>query len=530
MTLIGTATALGLGVDIPIITRSLAASFALVKEHELPLDVNQDILLTLDAGGDDKFKIVPNYELMWWTGRKPRDLNIVEILKDTTLEKCLANYHEQIRPSTAARSTTGSSVPYAGSNPSLPVPKTGTDPSNYRQLLSDVLRDILKFQQFASIMSTSNKNLMNLGIRRAAAFNLLHEAAILKETAGSPESSPATQSVPELISAVSRNAESELTRLQKLPPSSYKWTWGTSLTEKEVISLRRSGTKPGRFHSGYDVSLKEGNKMGEDSASPSSIFGLDNLQIDPAPIPPPTDLGFPHYFSRPDHRRFYDPYEVTNPTLSQYIPTQPGHSQTSILTKFDPIKVAEAWSSTSDIGSVSVEAQRSNALLAERWSSSDSGSDKAAFHTSTAFDPGNPSLSRYIQTQAGPSMPSIPAKSEAIRLAEAWSSDSDPGSGPVRRHSSTALFITDRWSRAGMFQYRRTYPVLPTHKIRQGVHGLLSIPLTWRKLGVRTPSMQVHTPLLSIPLTSQRLGVQTPTTSIQVPRKISLYKRWPHRL
>ena len=54
----------------------------------------------------------------------------------------------------------------------------------YRQLLSDVLLDTLKFCDTISSMSSSSSNFLNLSIRKASAFNLLYEAVVLKETAG----------------------------------------------------------------------------------------------------------------------------------------------------------------------------------------------------------------------------------------------------------------------------------------------------------------------------------------------------------
>ena len=47
-----------------------------------------------------------------------------------------------------------------------------------------------------------------------------------------------------------------------LPASSYKWTWGTTLTEEDVLSLYRSGTWPkNKIHSGYDFSLIDRRKL-----------------------------------------------------------------------------------------------------------------------------------------------------------------------------------------------------------------------------------------------------------------------------
>ena len=87
----------------------------------------------------------------------------------------------------------------------------------------------------------------------------------MKETERVP--APAKAKVAHQIAEVHTNALSELKRLQELPISSYKWTWGETLTEGDVLGLRRPGTRPGRVpHSGYDISLAETCDMEVDYA------------------------------------------------------------------------------------------------------------------------------------------------------------------------------------------------------------------------------------------------------------------------
>ena len=57
--------------------------------------------------------------------------------------------------------------------------------------------------------------------------------------------------------------------MQALPPSSHKWTWGEQLTKADILGLARSGTRPGKFHSSYNISLKGGKNSDEDSFAPS---------------------------------------------------------------------------------------------------------------------------------------------------------------------------------------------------------------------------------------------------------------------
>src|SRR6202522_2608415 len=147
-------------------------------------------------------------------------------------------------------------------------------------------------------MSSTTHNLLNVGIRRASTFNQLHEATILKETERIP--APAKAKVAHRIAEVHRKASLDLKRLQELPVSSYKWTWGETLTEDDVLGLRRIGTRPGRVpHSGYDISLAEGRQGREDSEGAntveSSLGQHDEIPAEANISPPSTDLHLPQY-------------------------------------------------------------------------------------------------------------------------------------------------------------------------------------------------------------------------------------------
>jgi hypothetical protein len=90
--MIGIASAKGTPVKIPIIIQTLAVTFSLIEEEDLDFEVETDVLLTLDAG---QHQIVELYHLQWWSGRKPRDLDAVEILKPSTINKCLEHYETE---------------------------------------------------------------------------------------------------------------------------------------------------------------------------------------------------------------------------------------------------------------------------------------------------------------------------------------------------------------------------------------------------------------------------------------------------
>jgi hypothetical protein len=297
----------------------------------------------LDAG---QHRIVENYELQWWSSRKPRDLDAVQILKPSTVKKCLEHYKEQKSKAIEIPGAAGAgSLPDAGTDElsgisgadadaDIPMSNVHTGAgagcskcNKYRELLIDVLRDAVKCQSYASLMSTSSENAFNIGVRRASTFSILYDASILKETADVPVPAQAKakgkgkDNTARRISIVRENALSDLERMKNLPASSYKWTWGMKLTEEEVLNLRRIGTNPGQEpHSAYDISLKEGKLHGEHSDGPSMCNSLtgnyDALPADAEMLIPSTDLYFPDYFSNPEYRLVYNPLRRPAPALS----------------------------------------------------------------------------------------------------------------------------------------------------------------------------------------------------------------------
>jgi len=485
MSHIGIATAMGQAIDIPIVLRSLAGSFSLVNEDVFPISFHPDILTTLDTPPHPKCGIVKNYKLRWWTGRKPRDLNTVEKLNSLTIKSCVEHYRQErldAGSNTLSNTDTGAGTGAGTSTQRSTGPliddisgpaviatgaasgaASGAGPSSqtstgafmndssgpvcincakYRQLLSDVLQDVLKFKNFASTMSTCSENLLNIGIRRASTFNLLHEAAILKETAGL--SLPSRTLTARSISEVSRIASSELERLRNLPASSYKWTWGETLTKKDVLDLRRTGTNPGRVaHSGYDVSLVDGKQDGwyseVNSTNLSAIGQYDDVPAEASLLPPPTDLRFPNYFYRHDPRS-YDPLNLSTAS----IPLTPVPGAISFRQLNDSTSSSESGNSDNP---APVPGCASTINLADNWSSG-SGSVK-----SRTVDPAPNVLDLPI---SGPEfiladvlLPApVPDFASVINLADNWISGpgSDEGDTPAPGSGVVALGIAEAWS------------------------------------------------------------------------------------
>jgi hypothetical protein len=469
LSFVGIATSLGLPVEIPIIIRSLADCMALVNPDLLPLTFEASFKDTLDIGAhnnDNKSKVVDKYELSWWSGRKPRNIDNVEVLKGSTLQKCLDHYKQQLSISTAgarvAPAETGARLntwdkasPDAGSSADAgPSPNAGPslncsgdllpcqNCTKYRQLLSDVLLDTLKFRDRISAMSTTSSNLLDRGIRRASAFNLLHEAALLKETAGVPPPAPSSKKIK--ITRVKQTASSELDRLKKLPASSYKWTWGVNLTEEDVLALRRSGTCPGRGpHSGYDISLRSGKNQGIDSTVRSIHTSLGPHEDLPADVPPPTPLSFPPYFSRDDHRISYDPHCLSTSTSDPapapaLLPTTQGDTGPEMPSTgtAHPLQLADIWCDDDGDGSTGEEVMDAVHIpalsLAEAWKECDEQDDEEDDEKELAPADKIPS----------------PGKAQPLQLAEVWCDVDDDGpSGEELIHmaQASALLLAENW-------------------------------------------------------------------------------------
>lgn len=310
---IGLGSSIGLSLKIPIIVRSLAGSFALLEEADLPIGFDLDFITTLDtdlAEQDPMCKIMDKYECAWWTQRKPRNLDSADVLDRSSFDKCLQTHLNQIDVQKGGRKDLSSSLisptkittAETSANNTLPLClncETLTD------ILSNTLVDVVDLHSYANTMVTSGECQWNIDMRRASMFNLLYEAAVIKETAVAPSAISASVRT---VDSVAANARNELRRLQEMPPSSHKWTWGESLTKTEVSALSRSKTKPkNRVHSGYDLSLKDGNRQGVDSSTLSLPDPVNENEIRPSThdLPDYTFKPIPYFKRRLD--LIYDP-------------------------------------------------------------------------------------------------------------------------------------------------------------------------------------------------------------------------------
>jgi hypothetical protein len=326
---VGIGTSIGHPFDIPILLRSLAVGLAILDEDDLPMSFDIDFLTTLDtnlAEQNSLCKIVQKYECAWWKERKARslegtvifDLSSVDICLETHFAQTIGRHSDNLQgsptTSTSSARPTTSMIPapdQMGSH-TQGIATTQADQScgkclEYGNILSNTLLDIVNIHTFANKMLSTSETQWTIDMHRASIFHSLHQAAVIKETSGI---SSGTRGMSTGIDSVRTTAEGELERLKNLPPSSYKWTWGETLTKSEVLALHRPGTKQNKkMHSGYDVPLKDGKREFEDTPLPSmpeTWKEEDGAMADDVQVPPEIRAG--EIFKLEQMRsRVYDP-------------------------------------------------------------------------------------------------------------------------------------------------------------------------------------------------------------------------------
>jgi hypothetical protein len=300
---VGICTSTGQALEIPILLRSLAACMGTIDEDQLSLTFDHDFLMTLDADLTEQHiycRMVDNYECAWWNGRKPRSLNLAQVLDRSSLARCLAAHRDQIQQpfSTNSFSPATPATPATSSSSQIP-PAMCPKCDEYKGILSNALLDIVNMHNYANLMLSTSEMQWNIDMRRASTFNQLYETSVWKETMTTSSAmagiSKETMTTSSALAGISRgieeSASKELHRLKNLPETSYKWTWGESLTKADVVALRRPGRhhkKP--IHSGYDIRHKEGELAGQFSPIPTSFDTDDPLTADDAPAPPDNDI------------------------------------------------------------------------------------------------------------------------------------------------------------------------------------------------------------------------------------------------
>ena len=266
---VGIGASLGHPLNVPILIRSLADSMGHLDVTDLPIPFDNDFISLLDSDLSEQnyvCRLVAKYECSWWIERKPRDVDLADTMKSTSMARCVEKHLNQLDGSNSESDRLLNSSLEA-LNTSVSKDTKCEKCPKYKQILSDTLQDLLQVHRLTSTVLTASEAKWHIDMRRASAFHLLHEASIMKEISGVPSASSnrMTTYSPDVVEETARL---ELARLQDQLPSSHKWTWGESLTKSEVLTLRRSGSRR-KIHSGYDLSLRDVDLGGDDSPMPS---------------------------------------------------------------------------------------------------------------------------------------------------------------------------------------------------------------------------------------------------------------------
>lgn len=381
----------------------------------MPIETN--FLQALDVGIDseDAAKLDPEYACNWWDETQEPDKDYV--LSRATLKKCILKHRECVDADLAqtAAEMAADPVPTAvgPSVSTLEQALTSTDPtpsgslqfsSECHSLQEEVTRlrqDLQNCGSFSTSLATSFEHSWDVSMRRAAGFHILHQMAILKETETAPiqMATPvgplmrpsATSSRSKASKAIATRAQAELERLQELPAGSQKWTWGTDLTESDVLSIEHMRYKSRKnSHSDYNSSLSSRGAYPHPQ-SPTPLHSLNDTPLfsttesmQRVPSFPSDGEPAPLNIGRFDPlSRYPSPIQTVPTTSTSRLPLEP------TLNSPDIAAIAEQWndddSSSDRAGRDPVSETASEAdsnleitAIAEGWNDADSESASEA--------------------------------------------------------------------------------------------------------------------------------------------------------
>ncbi|KAM6492364.1 hypothetical protein JOM56_012088 [Amanita muscaria] len=305
--------ALGRPMEVPILVRTLADTFIMPnKVGRVHFDHN--LMAVLDAGvdHDERGCLVQQYEYNWWDMEAKPEPEY--IFYNLTVVECLVTHYKQMPKKTKEKPQHPIPVLKSADRPSADADCPHCRANEGR--IRDLLVELQKTWEYADSIQVSTETKWNCDMRQAAGFYQLHHSALIKElnSASSTASAPAPTSshTPALARRSSQSkrgiskseefrerALADLERLKASPQPSHKWVWGTDLTEAEVRNMGKSSKGKQKIHSGYNISLSEGNLPGSisdpsisseftPSVSPLASDILEppqaGMQIFPAPL------------------------------------------------------------------------------------------------------------------------------------------------------------------------------------------------------------------------------------------------------
>jgi len=313
----------------------------------------------------------------------------------------------------------------------------------YRSLAGDLLEELRSIKNFTSGMVASSSNDVDVISRQAAGFYVLHEKVIVKEMQ--------SQTVPQAVDAISQGtrtrklsrrvkeiAQEALDRLKDMPTASHKWTWGETLTHDDILSLKHVPNT--RIHSGYEVSLKQGQMRGVYTGThglPTETAEYSVLPASAQSSPPPTSLDFPTQFG---------PYRMAPSTIGPISGDAADHSAESA-------NIASTLAAMNDAGDggLPTSSQASNLLAtAQLWMETKCNADAAEMTTPTNTHRPSPLSNLAVTTEVWMDMDSgsDPVNSDAngVVLASKMWLEMEGGADPSHANADGVALASQMWS------------------------------------------------------------------------------------
>lgn len=310
MAQIGVAAAIGRSIDIPILIRTLGQNLNREGYRPSASFAPDTALLTYlegELGGTGPNVLgmqVDDFHLPWWHRPIPQ-LKYTSYLSFATIHAALDLHRTKTKQ---VFINPQSKRPDRSSELNKPAytwhPDTQRDLDNpctrcrlYRAVALGAYDKLRDLQNLVNACETANQGEGDLAARRAAAFNMLYEAAVIKD-AGT------------VAGDLGMGSQD-------------KWTWGAGLTFEDLTAISRGADRHLQVpHSGYDMELRTGRKKGRSSPDPNpddieevddSEVRFDELSPDfptirdlhPQEIPIAFSLPALHHAAASDYR--YDP-------------------------------------------------------------------------------------------------------------------------------------------------------------------------------------------------------------------------------
>ena len=183
-------------------------------------------------------------------------------------------------------------IPTLADSTPNPDANSGPDPTNqcpcsdcltYHSLATDLLNELRSVKNLTSGMVESTLNNLDITSHWTSGFYLFHEKVQLKEMDQGAINvdgiGPGFQ-MQQKSQHMCNIAQKALNQLKDMPPTSYKWTWGETLTQDDILDL---SSGPSHWvHSGYQVSLRDGPIQGIPSSTNTAPTGMADTNL---PLP-----------------------------------------------------------------------------------------------------------------------------------------------------------------------------------------------------------------------------------------------------